>query len=534
MAPLIFDYSNGCVFIQDGTIYYSPNSNRPVLIRSRPDYVPDPFYQGRFDASAIKQPIWWSYSWAWLSFIPLAPSFVSAPFEPLCAMPRIEKVSFSFVDESGERRTETRFRMSEDFIERWFAEEKHIVEAALIITLRYGINGSSPPKPSSFHFDRAHKSHPMAKRMICLSREWFVVWMGYLSYLIAKTSILFPNGDPDRSSPLPDWYNTLRNRHGFSLAWLDGLLTSTVCTFDRGTPRAGIVFEWSTENENREPIEWYYNHHIPLHFVWSRREEQLILGNRSLAHLQPPDELVKEALTQLFSNPNLPLPGLICKKYFRLGNNPITNNTIQFLRLEYAPSLVFDITSEKFLAQKRFLQRTEATADASLQALAAERENERQADAQAASSFPIRGLQTKFQDPWKQFSAMSNDWAASSSTSNWGSSSTSIDWAASSTSNDWPTTAQEPGQLASFMPTTVQKQGKLFNHYNEFFAARKKRQEELIELESPRDRQRRESREKQPAVISATMFVWEKTHSSGGCEVYRRVKVNKKENEQVG
>lgn len=54
-----------------------------------------------------------------------------------------------------------------------------------------------------------------------------------------------------------------------------------------------------------------------------------------------------------------------------------------------------------------------------------------------------------------------------------------------------------------------------------------------MKSESPRDRQRRESREKQPAVKSAKMFVWEKSHSSGGCEVYQRVKVNKKENEDI-
>src|ERR1700679_2800239 len=136
-----FYYSNGSVFVEDGTIFYSPNSTRPVVIPARPDFVPDPFFQGRFNPSTIKQPIWWSYSWAWLSFIPLAPSFLSTPFEPLCAMPRIEKVAFSFVAASGERQTETRFRMAEDSIERWFAEENRIVDAALNITLRYGING---------------------------------------------------------------------------------------------------------------------------------------------------------------------------------------------------------------------------------------------------------------------------------------------------------------------------------------------------------------------------------------------------------
>src|SRR5271168_1326293 len=284
-----------------------------------------------------------------------------------------------------------------------------------------------------------HKSHRVAKRMICFSRKWFAIWMGYLSYLTAKTSTLVPSGVPDQSSPLPDWYNHLRNEHGFSLAWLDGLLTSTVCTFDRATPRTGIVFQWSEENRLRESIEWYFNHHIPLFFVWSSKEEQIILYDRSLAHLQPPDNLVKEALIQLFSDANLPLPSLIIQKYFRLGDNPIMNKTVQLLRLQYAPSLIFELTTNKFLAQESPI---EAGADASLQTLAVEWENKRQAAAQAASSFPYHGLQTTFQDSWKQFAASSstaNDWAASSS--NWGAtSSMSNDWAAaSSVSNDWPT-----------------------------------------------------------------------------------------------
>ncbi|KAF8797655.1 hypothetical protein BYT27DRAFT_7228820 [Phlegmacium glaucopus] len=279
MAAPVFDYSSGSVFVQDGTIFYSPNSTRPVNLPSRPVYAPDPFKQRCLNTSMFKQPVWWSQSSAWLSFIPLAPSFAYAPFEPLCAMPYIEEVAFSFVAKSGETQIETRFRMPEDVIRRWMAEEQRVVEAAHIIKLRYGIHGSPPPKPSSFHFDRAHKSHPIAKRMICLAREWFVIWMGYLSYIIAKTESLAPNGDRDNSSPLPDWYNHLGNKHAFSPAWLDGLVVSTVCAFDRGTLRAGIIFQWSEEDRHRESIEWFYKHNIPLYFVWSNKEEQAISNN---------------------------------------------------------------------------------------------------------------------------------------------------------------------------------------------------------------------------------------------------------------
>lgn len=474
MAPTVFDYSKGRVVIQHGMIFYSPNCNRPVDISPQPNYSFDPFKQPRLNASMFKQPVWWIEGWAWQSFIPLAPSFLFTPFESLCAMPRIEEVKSSIFEESGQRRTQTTFRMPEDDVRAWRREEDRLVKLAHAIKLRYGISANAPPPPSSFHFDRAHKSHSIAKRMICVAREWFAIWMGYVSYLIAKTKILVPNGELDRSSPAPDWYNYMLKQPGFNQVWLDGLSLSAACTFDQKTPRAGVVLQWSDAHKHREPIQWFYDHHIPLWFIWSNKEEEAISRDRSLPYLRPPEELIEEALTHLFSTSDVPLAGLIIKEYFKLGDDNITDETLEFLRLQHASSLVFELTAKRFLSQHHSLQQVEATADASLRALKVSRGNEIQAAAHAASSFPYQGLLT-----------------------------------------------------------TVEERGKLFNHYDDFFAARQKRQEELMKVESAVDRQRRESREKKPGTIHATMYVWEKTQSSGGLELYKRVKVNKKENEDV-
>jgi len=356
MAPPAFDYSNGSAVIQNGTIFYSPNCTQPVVIPSRPVYASDPFHQPRLNASLFKQPVWWSQGWAWQSFVPLALSFIFTPFEPLCAMPHIEEVAFSFVGPSGETQRGTRFRMHEDDIQLWVTEEERIAKVAHVIKLRYSIPGNLPPKPLSFHFDHAHKSHPIAKCMICLSLEWFAIWMGYVSYLIAKTTSLVPSGAQDYSSPAPDWYNHLQNMHKFSETWLDGLLLSTVCAFDLGTPQAGIIFQWSEEDRQHESIEWFYDHHIPLWFIWSNKEEQAISNNPSLAYLQPPNELIQEALTLLFAIPNVPLAGLIIQQYFTLGNDPITNQTIEFLCLQYAPSFFFKFTAKRFINQESALE----------------------------------------------------------------------------------------------------------------------------------------------------------------------------------
>ena len=153
MAPPSFDYSNGNAVVQNGIIYYSPNCTRPVVISPRPVYSLDPFHQPRLNVSMFKQPIWWSHGWAWLSFVPLLPSFIFTPFEPLCAMPRIEEVAFSYKGQSREILNETQFRMNKNDIRCWAMEEEHIVKVAREIQLCYGIPGSLPPKPSSFHFD---------------------------------------------------------------------------------------------------------------------------------------------------------------------------------------------------------------------------------------------------------------------------------------------------------------------------------------------------------------------------------------------
>jgi hypothetical protein len=189
-----------------------------------------------------------------------------------------------------------------------------------VIQLRYGISSSLPPEPSSFHYNRAHKTRKVAKRMIYLSREWFAIWMGLVSYLIAKTASRVPNSEVtvDMSSLSPDWYNHLLKKHNFSEAWLDGLFLSSVCMFDMATPRAGIIIQWSEEQEYCESIDWYYNHHIPIWFVWSNKEEECILSKPSLAYLRPPDELVKQALKKLFSAPNISLAGLVLQQFYRL------------------------------------------------------------------------------------------------------------------------------------------------------------------------------------------------------------------------
>lgn len=84
------------VFTQAGIIYFTINSDRPVVIPPREGEAAFPTggSKRRTDASMHRQPVWWDESYGWRSFIPLAPSFMSTPFEPLCWKPPLEAISF--------------------------------------------------------------------------------------------------------------------------------------------------------------------------------------------------------------------------------------------------------------------------------------------------------------------------------------------------------------------------------------------------------------------------------------------------------
>ena len=58
--PSFDNSNNGCVFLQDGTIFHSPNCSRPAIIPPQTNYSSPPFNQPRLNSSMFRQPIWWT------------------------------------------------------------------------------------------------------------------------------------------------------------------------------------------------------------------------------------------------------------------------------------------------------------------------------------------------------------------------------------------------------------------------------------------------------------------------------------------
>ncbi|KJA26032.1 hypothetical protein HYPSUDRAFT_107106, partial [Hypholoma sublateritium FD-334 SS-4] len=133
---------------------YSPNSLRtveepPVHIPTENPFVP-PLVNTQsglkrnamqLDVTSYLSPRWWTRSWGWIAFLPHEPDYINPPFDPLFQTPR---------------------------------RPPH-----------YDAPAIRPIYPSGFGYKKKHPHESAAMKSIHKARDWFSVWMGLLSFLIA-------------------------------------------------------------------------------------------------------------------------------------------------------------------------------------------------------------------------------------------------------------------------------------------------------------------------------------------------------------
>ena len=73
-------YTQGFAFLQDGTIYYSPNSTRRVFVPPRTDTKIYQFTRKNARLDRFQHSQWWSEPYGFLAFVPLIPHFDGAAF----------------------------------------------------------------------------------------------------------------------------------------------------------------------------------------------------------------------------------------------------------------------------------------------------------------------------------------------------------------------------------------------------------------------------------------------------------------------
>lgn len=302
------DKSNGRVQILDGRLFFSPNCSRTVALppplRERNGLEHNIFLPsldlsptGRLnyfelDIASYAIPRWWSLSFGWIAFFPLRPSFSGPIFEKLI-MPG---PYHSFDEECNG------YSMPSGLCNKWLQVNSDLSDAVHIVRCHYHSAFIYPLQPSGFGFSRTHQRSGALHMSLRKSRDWFVVWMALLSFVIAHAEDVYPKVKDSASLARTHWHDLLLQH--FNPQWLDALLASTVCSFSSDTPRAGVFLDLSVWDSNRPPPEFFCQFNVPVWYPWTAE----MAPQSRFAHLAPLLYQLQEAATFISRSPHSPPP----------------------------------------------------------------------------------------------------------------------------------------------------------------------------------------------------------------------------------
>jgi len=176
-----------------------------------------------------------------------------------------------------------RFYLHEDKAAEWIQLQDWLFYISALLEQTIGTYPSLKPIPPSFlGFQKRFKSLRSARIQATISRDWFVIWMGLLSFKIAAVS---------------DWFGMLAEKD-IPQIWLNDFGRSTVCNFSENCPRAGIILDWLNTDKNlkKPPVEWFTYHHVPVWYPWTR-DYINACSKPQFAYLRPPVEVIQMATT---------------------------------------------------------------------------------------------------------------------------------------------------------------------------------------------------------------------------------------------
>jgi len=188
-----------------------------------------------------------------------------------------------------------------------------------------------PIPPSLLGFQKRFTSLRSARIGATISRDWFVIWMGLLSFKIAAVL---------------DWFNLLAEKD-IPQIWLNDFRRSSVCNFSENCPRAGIILDWLNTDKNlkKPPVEWFTFHHVPVWYPWTQ-DHINACSRPQFAYLQPPIEAIQMA-TMLS-----PIPPPSQSMQHLSSEQPAMVNTSQSTKVNTAPPAAMNASAH--MSQKEF------------------------------------------------------------------------------------------------------------------------------------------------------------------------------------
>ncbi|KAF6746772.1 hypothetical protein DFP72DRAFT_1175470 [Ephemerocybe angulata] len=286
----------------NGALFYSPNSlvnaclDIPTLDRHT-----DPFKPGTTSSRAkytdLLKPRPWSTLFGWLSFLPTTPWYNSNPGTSrlvgvLARTPPITHLTNGDEDAHG-------YRL--DSPNGWERLEREVHDAVTALIRFYGLPCDLPSLPHTLGYTAMYREKDHLVSRVDCSREWFLVWLGALSYAVASVMNppLVTHSNPPQLKGYPAWRTILKQKAKLADGWIDDLLTSPVCDFRTENRRVGCIVNLLDPAVGQPPIEWLINCGVPVWYRWGTAEEKLAVRDDRIAALRPPSGIELEQFVSL-------------------------------------------------------------------------------------------------------------------------------------------------------------------------------------------------------------------------------------------
>ncbi|KDR68040.1 hypothetical protein GALMADRAFT_146773 [Galerina marginata CBS 339.88] len=268
--------TNGRVQVINGALWYSPNSHRQInripeaegldrIVMNNIFMPTQENIRASTNYSSVKladyqDPIWWNLPFGWVAFIQRQVAF-AGPVLRNIMVPRREDLTYD--EASG-------YGLAQHSLENWVTLEENLKDIVVFLAVHTGSSPILPAYPAHFGYRHRHKAWKTAVIACERSRNWLVVWMGVMSYLIAIADTKTEKGREDPTVTVQNWYGHLLGK-GIDQDWLDGLLWSgMIHDFSNNVERAGTIVSLPhLQNNTKWPrVEWLCHFTIPVWYLW--------------------------------------------------------------------------------------------------------------------------------------------------------------------------------------------------------------------------------------------------------------------------
>jgi hypothetical protein len=214
--------------------------------------------------------------------------------------------------------------------EEWLHLDRQLTRAQSSLKVHYrSFPALGPSNPWAFGYLRPHSKRGILAFALEKSRQWFGVWFGLLSYIIAKSISEEMLLVKDRVLAEQKWREVLIANCGdvqIDAAWIDLLLDTGVASFSPRVWRTGTFVYITPGNPSQREaqfqpdVEWFVGFGVPVWYRWDKEAVSLPANQ----YLAPLEYQLQQADSFMRKSPS-PLPAPYDTSVVAPVDDPITS-----------------------------------------------------------------------------------------------------------------------------------------------------------------------------------------------------------------